>query len=274
MPVDDNDPILAPEELAAAPADFIVLDARDESAFAVGRVSGAVRLPIDVWERAAKNEATGFANTAFWAERIGELGVDGSRTAVILDDGRMTEAARVWFVLQYFGLRARVLDGGWPAIEPLIDPVSRESGTKPAARAATPILRPGTGRVALVMRAELRDGLARGEAPAVFDARTRDEHDGRDLRKNRRGGKLPGARNLPHSALLGPGNRLHAPEKLRALIGTAGFAPGEPLVTHCDGGGRAALAAIAALRAGRTGVATYYLSFSDWAADDSCPINS
>ena len=34
---------------------------------------------------------------------------------VVMDDGRMTEAARVWFILQYFGLPAVVLNGGAPA---------------------------------------------------------------------------------------------------------------------------------------------------------------
>jgi thiosulfate/3-mercaptopyruvate sulfurtransferase len=37
----------------------------------------------------------------------------------------------------------------------------------------------------------------------------------------------------------------------------------------CDG---AALAAIAALRAGYGDVDTYYLSFADWAKDESCPV--
>jgi thiosulfate/3-mercaptopyruvate sulfurtransferase len=44
------------------------------------------------------------------------------------------------------------------------------------------------------------------------------------------------------------------------------------VVTHCDGGGRAALAAIAAVRAGYDDVRAYYLSFADWAKDQSCPI--
>jgi thiosulfate/3-mercaptopyruvate sulfurtransferase len=43
-------------------------------------------------------------------------------------------------------------------------------------------------------------------------------------------------------------------------------------VTHCDGGGRAALTAVAAaVRAGFASVSAYYLSFSDWAKDESCP---
>ncbi|WP_436297474.1 hypothetical protein [Variovorax sp. LjRoot175] len=44
------------------------------------------------------------------------------------------------------------------------------------------------------------------------------------------------------------------------------------MVTHCDGGGRAALAAWAALNAGQQDVSAYYLSFSDWAKDESCTI--
>jgi rhodanese-related sulfurtransferase len=51
-----------------------------------------------------------------------------------------------------------------------------------------------------------------------------------------------------------------------------GLQAGDHLVTHCDGGGRAALAAIAAVRAGFDDFAVYYLSFSDWAKDETCPI--
>ncbi|MDP1645116.1 MAG: hypothetical protein Q8L71_06385 [Thiobacillus sp.] len=48
--------------------------------------------------------------------------------AVVYDDGRMTEAARVWFILQYFGARTAILNGGWPAIT---------SGTVPAVSSHT-----------------------------------------------------------------------------------------------------------------------------------------
>lgn len=36
--------------------------------------------------------------------------------------------------------------------------------------------------------------------------------------------------------------------------------------------GRAALAALVAVVAGRHNVHVYYLSFADWAADESCPV--
>jgi thiosulfate/3-mercaptopyruvate sulfurtransferase len=66
---------------------------------------------------------------------------------------------------------------------------------------------------------------------------------------------------------------LRTPDELRALLAASGFSPGERVVTYCDGGGRAALAALAAVRAGYADVGVYYLSFADWARDDSCPID-
>ena len=132
--------------------------------------------------------------------------------------------------------------------------------------------RPGSGRVTLVEREPLRAELSTGPAPQIFDTRTAAEHAGLDLRKNKRGGRLPGAANLPHADLLGPDNRMLSADALRAKLAAAGIRPGERVVTHCDGGGRASLAALAALRAGHAEVGTYYLSFSDWAADESCPI--
>jgi thiosulfate/3-mercaptopyruvate sulfurtransferase len=78
---------------------------------------------------------------------------------------------------------------------------------------------------------------------------------------------------LSHGALLDRNGHLKAAADLRVLIAQAGFEPGQSLVTHCDGGGRAALAALAAVEAGYTDVAAYYLSFADWAKDESCPID-
>ena len=86
---------------------------------------------------------------------------------------------------------------------------------------------------------------------------------------NASGGHLPGARRVDHADPLTADGRMTQPRELRAMLEGAGFRPSERLVTYCDGGGRAALAAV---RAGFTRVDTDYLSFSDWAKDESCPI--
>ncbi|MDQ0304897.1 sulfurtransferase [Ancylobacter polymorphus] len=260
-----HDPVVEPSALGSLPA-FRLLDVRDRTAFSSGHARNAVRVPIEIWEAAAKTGETFFENVAYWQRAIDELGVDGDVPAIVYDDGRMTEAARVWFILQYFGARAFILNGGWPAIEGRDD----LSGAAEAARNSGPFqARPGAGLVGLVDRLTLKAELH--SDVRIFDARTAGEYTGEDLRRNTRGGHLPGARLLPHANLL-DGARLRPAAELHDLLAQAGFRPDDHIVTHCDGGGRAALAAAAAARAGYDDVRAYYLSFADWAKDESCTI--
>ena len=92
------------------------LDVRDRATFDAGHAPGAVHVPVEEWDKAAKAADIGFAKTAYWDEALGSLGLDPSAMAVAYDDGRMTNAARVWFILQYFGVKAVILNGGWPAL--------------------------------------------------------------------------------------------------------------------------------------------------------------
>src|SRR3954464_8013456 len=92
------------------------LDVRDQAAFDAGHAPGAVRVPLEEWDTTAKAADTGFANTAYWDKALSALGVDPKVTAVAYDGGGMTNAARVWFILQYYGLKAVMLNGGWPVL--------------------------------------------------------------------------------------------------------------------------------------------------------------
>jgi thiosulfate/3-mercaptopyruvate sulfurtransferase len=157
-----------------------------------------LHVPVEEWDKAAKAPEIGFANTAYWGEVFGSLGVEHSTTAVAYDDGRMTNAARVWFILQYFGVKAVILNGGWPVLSSatgLPIPVKPSSGGFRAV--------PGAGSVGLVNRETLKCQLD-GDAH-VFDTRTRAEFTGEDMRNRPRGGHLPGARHLSHTDLLGNG---------------------------------------------------------------------
>jgi thiosulfate/3-mercaptopyruvate sulfurtransferase len=92
------------------------LDVRDQAAFDAGHAPGAVRVPLDEWDAAAKAADTGFAETAYWDNALTALRIGPTVTAVAYDGGGMTNAARVWFILQYYGLKAAILNGGWPVL--------------------------------------------------------------------------------------------------------------------------------------------------------------
>jgi thiosulfate/3-mercaptopyruvate sulfurtransferase len=239
------------------------LDARDQASFDSGHAPGAIRAPIDAWDKAAKAADIGFGDTAFWDASLTALGLDPSVTVVTYDGGAMTNAARVWFVLNHYGLRAVILNGGWPAMADATLP----TGVGPA---ASPVrTRPGSGQVGVVDRETLKAQL--NGAARVFDSRTRAEFTGEDARGRARSGHLPDALHLSHADLMRDGI-VHPAPVLRSMMEKAGFRSADPIVTHCEGGGRAALAAAAAIRAGFDNVRVYYPSFGDWVRDETCPI--
>jgi len=239
------------------------LDARDQTAFDAGHAPGAVRAPSDDWDKAAKAGDIGFGTIGYWQQALTALGVGPGVTAVTYDAGAMTNAARVWFILQHYGAPCVILNGGWPAL-------SGASGPPTAAGPVTGFqATAGGGKVGLVDRPTLKGQL--NGAAHVFDSRTLKEYTGEDSRGRSRGGHLPGARHISHVDLMDKGI-VHQPPVLRGMMEKVGFGPGDHIVTHCEGGGRAALAAAAAVRAGFDDVHVYYLSFGDWARDESCPI--
>jgi len=258
-----NDPFLDIAALSSL-GPIRYLDARDQATFDAGHAPGAVRVPLEAWDAAAKASDTGFEKTAYWDDALGALGIDPSAVAVAYDGGRMTDAARVWFILQYFGLKCVIVNGGWAALA-AAPALPAAAGPSAGPIQATPV----TGAVGLVNRETLKSQL--DGAAHVFDSRTRAEFTGEDARGRARSGHLPGARHLSHADLMDHGV-VHSPAVLRAMLEGVGFGPGDHIVTHCEGGGRAALAAAAAVRAGFDDVRVYYNSFADWARDESCPI--
>lgn len=261
-----------PGELARLRDNAVLLDVREREAYEQGHVAGAVHVRLDEWERASLSAEDGLAQQAAWRARIGALGIDGDDHVVVYDNGKMTSAARVWFVLQHFGAASTaVVDGGFPLLAQAAGRGVLKLEQRPSVRAPTKFEPTNAALVGLVDREQMRSAIERGEAQ-ILDVRSAPEFRGEDKRKNARGGHLPKAINVPHTELLDAQGRLRSPEELRAILGAAGFTEGRPVITHCDGGGRAALAALAAARAGYGPVFNYYLSFGDWAKDSTCPV--
>lgn len=271
--------VVEPDQLAVTAeasdthAASLFIDVRDDAAYKAGHVAGAIHVDAKQWKIDSLAPETDLTHIAFWRKRIGDLGVDGKDPVLIYGDGRMTEAARVWFILQHFGAKSAVVDGGYPALRPAIAWGAMSVSTTPTT--PTPVeFRPAEGhggRVGIANRTQVTQALDNPRVQ-ILDTRTPGEYTGADLRKNPRGGHLPKAINLPHKQLLTTDGRLKSPEELAKIFESAGFHKGRPIIAHCQSGGRASLAALAAQRAGYGPVLNYYASFGDWAADASCPV--
>jgi thiosulfate/3-mercaptopyruvate sulfurtransferase len=112
------------------------------------------------------------------------------------------------------------------------------------------------------VRAVLADGSAQ-----VVDARsaTRFRGEAPEPREGLRSGHMPGAHNVPWSEMVADG-ALASPDRLRAAFAAAGVDLKAPIITTCGSGVSAALLALALARLGRTDVAVYDGSWSEWGA--------
>ncbi len=252
----------------------VYLDVRSADAYAAGHVNGAASVDPAAWKSASLDVNEGLENVAAWESRIGAAGVGNSDRVLIYDGGEMANSARIWFILQHFGHeRSSVVNGGWPAMKAqaeggkltLSNALSAPAPRKFSARVSS------DAPVSMLDRAAVREAIESGRG-RVVDARQPSEHAGDEKHANPRGGHLPGAVNIPHTALLTADGRLKSPEELAAIFEAAGLKKGEPLITHCESGGRSSLEALAAVRAGYGPVKNYYRSFSDWSKDEACPV--
>jgi len=195
---------------------------------------------------------------------LSELGV-GPRTLVVAyADNADLYAARLWHLLRVLGhAGVRLLDGGlaaWTA-----DGGALETGEvlpRPAR------FEPGAPLEAAIGVHELRDRLA---GVRIVDTRSPEEFAGTQVRAAR-GGHIPGAVLLPWNDLIDDAGRFLDPAEIRHRAVGAGLDPTAETVTYCQGGVRAAHAALALQLAGFEHVRVYDGSWAQWGNDPSSPI--
>jgi thiosulfate/3-mercaptopyruvate sulfurtransferase len=241
---------------------FLVLDARPKPKYRAGHVPGAVWVDHATWSRAF---AAGPDKDA-WAKRLGELGIDPATRVVVYDEDTK-DAARIWWILRYWGVKdARLLNGGWRAWQAVGGKVEKGE-VKPAAKTAA--LAPQPDRLAT--KAQLLEGL-KARKQQIIDARSAEEHCGM-VTTEKRGGSIPGAVHLEWVEVLDPKtHRFKAPDELTRLFKEAGIDPARPSVTYCQSGGRAAVMAFTLELMGGRDVRNYYRSWAEWANAEDTPV--
>jgi thiosulfate/3-mercaptopyruvate sulfurtransferase len=239
---------------------------RGEAAYRAGHVPGAVYLDARRLDDARAN-SRGFPIWPESAARLfGGLGIDEDTTVVAYDDAGGVLAARLFFVLEYYGHpRIRLLNGGlakWRADgRPLVP-----DSAPVASRRFVPRAR----RELLATAEEVRAGLGKAEV-SLIDARSPGEFAGREVRA-RRAGRIPGARNVEWATTLNPDQTFKSAEALRALFEAAGIRPDRQVVVYCQTGTRSAHDYFALRLLGYARIRNYDGSWDEWGNDPAAPI--
>jgi len=221
--------------------------------------------PKAVEKMAAKPGA--LTDRAAWEAWIAPLGIGPETEVLVYDANRQLDAARLWWLLHYLGVgQVGLIDGGFPLWKKQGRPVTAET------RKVEPHkfeVRFRTDRLAT--RDEVLGALKHGNV-RVIDARSEAEHIGVEKRA-KRGGRVPMSCHLEWAQFVDADGRFLDEAGLRAKLAKAGVNPGEPVITHCQGGGRASVDAFVLERLGFP-TRNYYLGWSDWGNVEDTPVET
>jgi len=250
----------------AADANVRIVDMR-QSGYAEGHVPGAVYVsPLAV--RDAKAAPTFLPTPQAFQELMARLGISDATRVVAYDERGGIYAARLWWILNYFGhTNVALMNGGWIKWTAEHRATSTETPTPPAGR-FTPKPQPRWVATA----DDVVKAIGKSDVKIV-DARTQKEIDGVDLRNIRRGGFVPSSVPVYWEDLLDPATKTFKPaDEIRQIYASRGIVPSQQVIAYCQVGMRASVDLFALHLVGYDNLRNYYGAWEEWGNRDDLPL--
>lgn len=250
----------------AADANVRVVDMR-QSGYADGHIPGAVYLsPVAIRDGGAP--PTFLPAPAAFEAMMAKLGISDSTRVVVYDERGGIYAARLWWILNYFGhANVALINGGWV----------KWTSEQRTATTDTAAVTPGTFTARPQPRwvATAADVVAAIDKAGVkiVDARTAAEIEGKDLRNIRRGGFIPSSVPVYWEDLLDAPLRTFKPaEEIKKIYESRGILPSTDVIAYCQVGMRASVDLFALHLIGYDKLRNYYGAWEEWGNRDDLPL--
>ncbi|MGC0364555.1 thiosulfate/3-mercaptopyruvate sulfurtransferase [Rhodococcus sp. 27YEA15] len=200
---------------------------------------------------------------------LAEFGVEAGSTIVVYDQGSMTWASRLWWVLRNAGIDAQVLDGGIAAWAQLALPVETGVGAAPAPAST----RWNTADLGLWADKDQVAAISNGAAVGTLVcALSSEQFEGTERTRYSRRGHIPTSLNISAKSLLDDDGRLLPLPEVATRTEPVLRDRQDPVVIYCGGGVSACLTALALVSNGHGDVKIYDGSLEEWTADMAAPL--
>jgi thiosulfate/3-mercaptopyruvate sulfurtransferase len=247
---------------------------KGERGYYEGHIPNAVYLSVDRHLAAqpfadAKTGRHPLPSAQEFAESMAQAGISDKTLVVAYDDAGGVNAARVWWLLRYFGHEnAALVDGGWQQWLAEGRAVSTETPAFPRAEFHA---QPNPGMV--VTKAQMI-ALTRDPRALILDTRAPERYEGKVEPIDARAGHIPGAKSAPGAGNLQGGSdmRFRNAEELQVRFDALGANGADEIVAYCGSGVNATQNLFALFLAGYKDAKLYTGSFSEWSRDPELPV--
>lgn len=245
-----------------------IVDMRAQSqAYADGHIPGAVHLP-NAAIRDVKNVPDFVPSKAEFEKLMSSLGISNNTRVIAYDERGGIYAARLWWILNYYGhSNVALLNGGWLKWAKEQRVVSKDT---PKITASSFVAKPDRRWIATA-----QDVVAAIDKPGIriVDARTPQEIEGKDLRNIKNGGHIPSATPVYWEDALDPDSKTFRPsDQIEKLYKDRGILPSDEVITYCQVGMRASHDLFVLHLLGYNKLRNYYGAWEEWGNRDDLPI--
>lgn len=259
----------------------LIIDVRSKEEYLSGHIPGAINLPASKWRTAKVAPGAGDSQYIFrkangkpdvnrYEKFLGAAGLVFEHDLVVYGNhAGKKDGSLPALILYWLGHRKiTFLDGiGLTEWENAGFPVSREARRlSPAKYRAKPI-------EGFVWR--LDDVLAnlKNEQVVFYDTRSRGEFLGKDLRKNKRGGHIPGALLIDYADFINKETKKVIPKaEVEALLAKSGVSREKKIVLYCQTATRVSLPLLVLKELGYPDVVVYDASWHEYGNRDDTPV--
>jgi len=238
-------------------SDIVIVDVRPRAAYDEGHIPGAVHLGADDIIDPNSHVEGELLPFETLAAMLGERGIGNKTKVVLYDDKGGFPAARLFWMLEYFGHRhASILNGG----------ITKWQQEGRPASSAGPQVQPAIFVLTLIERRHATADwiMDRQDDPsvAVIDVRPA---------KMYAAGHIPWARSIPWSDNLSADQTMKPADDLIRHFAAHGVTPDKNIVVHCQQGKAAAHSYFTLRLLGYPRVRSYDRSWAEWGAADDLP---